>query len=155
MNHCISYLFINDRALVSFLIRKNMIKWWEYEARRLLNLVTNKALDNNTKQRWANKLRFDPMSIPGPRTLAQRGLRSRSLGRWGGGGLSPGWSYVPISNTKRIVTFGSIALDDDKVSHWAFYFTFVELEMDTENVIEMEGQQTILKNFTSHDKIDR
>lgn len=47
------------------------------------------------------------------------------------------------------------ALVDDTVFHWAFHFIFLELEMDTENVIEMEGQQTILKNFSNHDKIDR
>lgn len=36
-----------------------------------------------------------------------------------------------------------------------FPFLLVELEMDTENVVEMEGQQTILKNPISMDKMDR
>lgn len=32
---------------------------------------------------------------------------------------------------------------------------FLELEIDTENVIEMEGQQTILKNPSCLNKTDR
>lgn len=36
-----------------------------------------------------------------------------------------------------------------------FLFILSELEMDTENVVEMEGQQTILKNAINHEKLDR
>lgn len=36
-----------------------------------------------------------------------------------------------------------------------FLSLFAELEMDTEDVVEMEGQQTILKSPISLDKMDR
>jgi hypothetical protein len=36
-----------------------------------------------------------------------------------------------------------------------FCLLFAELELDTENVVEMESKQTILRNPISLDKMDR
>lgn len=36
-----------------------------------------------------------------------------------------------------------------------FYFYFTELELGTECVVSMEGQQTILQNATNLEKMDR
>lgn len=47
---------------------------------------------------------------------------------------------------------------DEIILEWIlndFFSFFSELEMDTENVVEMDGQQTILKNSLNHDKMDR
>lgn len=67
------------------------------------------------------------------------------------------WLAVPVTYKAFVGCMpGCRALNNEIITFWwRFSFLLSELEMDTENVVEMEGQQTILKNSGSHEKIDR